>query len=257
MCVQVVVARRIAEPSHDTVLVQQHNDDELDSPSRRTTVEPTALPALNGSPHKVASAPVQNIGHGLSPCKTGMQQGLVAYAKFVTSASGRTLAVCLLAGYLAIAITGVLRMKTELFPEDVMPVHSPLIEMFKIRHEYMWKDYHPISVLVNRPLNYSDPDDVHAINVCALPHPPLVYIVQSLVREMEQLPDALDSDFTQYWVRDYVPWRNEQDEWAAVDDELIVDQGLNGSLRLDKLDEFLAEPQNEFYQSMIVFSKNE
>ena len=169
------------EPSlsaHGTLNRQEQPDggagDALpDSPTKRQQMAAAELNTgqASQSPHRVTSEPLPHQAgstlhqHAWSPCKTGMQQGLVAYAKFVTSHAGRTLAAIVLAGYLAASITGVMRMKSELFPEDVMPVHSPLIEMMKIRHEYMWKEYHPIGVLINRRLNYSDARDVLAMNV--------------------------------------------------------------------------------------------
>ena len=73
---------------------------------------------------------------------------------------------------------------------------------------------------------------------------------------MEHLPDALDAQYTQYWPRDYIPWRQEQDAWAEQDGESIVEAD-NGTIRLDKLELFLDEPQTRFYQSMISYTKNE
>ena len=58
-------------------------------------------------------------------------------------------------------------MKAELLPEDVMPRNSPLIEMFQVRHKYLWAEYHPIQILVNKRVNFSDPTDYDAVKVSA------------------------------------------------------------------------------------------
>lgn len=175
------------------------------------------------------------------PCKKGMFDGLVWYSKFVTSTSGRVLAIVIFAGYLALSITGVTMMEAEMNPEDLMPADSSLIEMFKIRHAYLWREYHPISVMINRRINFSDPTEYET--------------VLSLVSDMESLPDSLGSWSTQLWLREYKPWKVSEDEWATADNE-TVETSSNDTVLLDKLEQFLEEKQYEHWKSMIMYTKN-
>lgn len=175
------------------------------------------------------------------PCKKGMFDGLVWYSKFVTSTGGRVLAAIIFIGYLSFSITGVTMMEAEMNPEDLMPAESPLIEMFKIRHAYLWREYHPISVMVNKRLNFSDPNEYET--------------VLSLVSDMEALPDSLGSWSTQLWLREYKPWKVSEDEWAERDGEQVQTSG-NDTVLLDKLEQFLDEKQYEHWKSMIMYTKN-
>lgn len=117
-----------------------------------------------------------------------------------------------------VAITGILLMKAQCVPEDTVPYDSPLVEMFHMRHNILWKQYHPISIIVNNELDYSNGTTIELIEVRKDSLTRGIHRLQTLVHDLETAPNSLGANFTQLWLREYRPWRKEQSAWEFLDE---------------------------------------
>ncbi|VDN23946.1 unnamed protein product [Gongylonema pulchrum] len=152
------------------------------------------------------------------------------------------LAVALVA-YWYFAIIGALNIKTRLDTAKILPKDSPIQAPNRILSDIIWVEYHPATILVNKPLDIRK-------------RRPMERFWQ-LVDDFESLPQCRGSISTLLWLRDYVKYyENPTSLWSffGLDDNNRNRKAKNTEtgLDFDKLEEFLESP---FYKHWNTFVK--
>lgn len=147
--------------------------------------------------------------------------------------------------YWYFAIIGALNIKTRLDTVKILPKDSPIQAPNRILSDIIWAEYHPVTVLVNKPLDIRK-------------RRPMQRFWQ-LVHDFESLPRCRGNISTLLWLRDYATYYesgNPLSLWSffGLDDSQSNLRAVNTEtgLDFDKLEEFLDSP---FYKHWNTFIK--
>uniref|UniRef100_A0A1I7VPP3 SSD domain-containing protein n=2 Tax=Loa loa TaxID=7209 RepID=A0A1I7VPP3_LOALO len=138
--------------------------------------------------------------------------------------------------YWYFAIIGALNIKTRLDTVKILPRDSPIQRPNRILNDIIWDEYHPVTVLVNNPLDIRQ-------------RQPLQRFWQ-LVDDFESLPLCRGNISTLLWLRDYEHFYKHGDPLSSLWSFLYLEDTKSVSkvshsetgLDFDKLESFLDSP---------------
>ncbi|KAL3990149.1 Patched family protein [Acanthocheilonema viteae] len=138
--------------------------------------------------------------------------------------------------YWYFAIIGALNIKTRLDTVKILPRDSPIQRPNRILNDIIWDEYHPVTVLINNPLDIRKQQPMQRF--------------WQLVNDFESLPLCRGNISTLLWLRDYEHYYKHDDPMLSVwsfleleDTKSVnkVSQSETG-LDFDKLEGFLDSP---------------
>ncbi|KAE9421313.1 hypothetical protein Angca_006538, partial [Angiostrongylus cantonensis] len=94
--------------------------------------------------------------------------------------------------YWYFGIMGTISITAKLDTEKILPKDTPIHRPNRIIENIVWAEYYPVTVIVNNPVDVRDVDRLN--------------YVKAFVNEFEQLPTCRGSNFTIFWLRDYVDY---------------------------------------------------
>ncbi|VDN02925.1 unnamed protein product [Thelazia callipaeda] len=152
--------------------------------------------------------------------------------------------------YWYFAIIGALNIRTRLDTVKILPQDSPLQAPNRILSEIIWAEYHPVTVLVNNPLDIRKQQAMNRF--------------WQLVDEFESLPGCRGNISTLLWLRDYQAFYESGDMtsifWYILG---LADNNTTAKniaptetgLDFDKLDAFLESPFYSHWNTCVRVTK--
>ncbi|CAI2308643.1 unnamed protein product [Caenorhabditis sp. 36 PRJEB53466] len=114
---------------------------------------------------------------------------LEVYAKIVCSRWTFALLIVGSLVYWGFGIYGTLGIRAVLNTAKILPLETPIRKPNRIIEETVWKEFYPVTVLVNKPVNISDPLELNNF--------------QMLVHDFESMKNCRGSEYTISPIRDY------------------------------------------------------
>ncbi|KAK0405140.1 hypothetical protein QR680_017819 [Steinernema hermaphroditum] len=177
-----------------------------------------------------------------------MQCILRLYCRIIANRAFTAALIVAVVVYWYFAIYGALNIQVRLDAVKILPKNSPIQKPNQLLTETVWKEYHPVTVLINRPFNISDPHQLKRFD--------------SLVNEFESLPKCKGSHSTILWVRDYKYYFENGDLLQSVLNFFSFDDGTNWQADTptgydySKMDNFLDSPFYEHYKSFVKLERS-
>uniref|UniRef100_A0A915Q2L6 SSD domain-containing protein n=1 Tax=Setaria digitata TaxID=48799 RepID=A0A915Q2L6_9BILA len=148
--------------------------------------------------------------------------------------------------YWYFAIIGALNIKTRLDTVKILPRDSPIQTPNRILNDIIWDEYHPVTVLVNNPLDIRKQQSMQRF--------------WQLVNDFESLPLCRGNISTLLWLRDYEHYYKYGDPissfWSffGFDDHQSAKKisRTETGLDFDKLDNFLQSPFYSHWNTCII-----
>ncbi|KAI6243618.1 Ptr-5 [Aphelenchoides fujianensis] len=97
--------------------------------------------------------------------------------------------LALMLAYLGFFGYHMLQIEPRLDAAKILPASSRIQRPNALLHDFIWREYQAVNVLVNRPFRIDNPEDREWL--------------AELVHEFESLPRCLGPEFTMLWFRDY------------------------------------------------------
>uniref|UniRef100_A0A914Q133 SSD domain-containing protein n=1 Tax=Panagrolaimus davidi TaxID=227884 RepID=A0A914Q133_9BILA len=196
--------------------------------------------------------PTKDIDHKIF--EKGWRKNLVTKAdvllrKYCKLISNRLFSILLLICtliYWYFAISGILSIQTRLDSAKILPPDSPMQESNKIVNEYIWGEYHPVTIIVNNPLDITNPQKLQRF--------------WDMVDEYESMERCKGNISTLLWLRDYETYFKKGDMVDALFDALgfsgnneTIISSLTG-IDFSKLDAFLQSPFSQHWNAFLKVS---
>lgn len=80
----------------------------------------------------------------------------VAYCKWIMHPATGIVIILLVVSFLTFSVIGFIRIDARLDTEKILPHDSPIHEPHELVAHKVWVDYYPVSVFINRPLDFDD-----------------------------------------------------------------------------------------------------
>ncbi|TKR58407.1 hypothetical protein L596_029855 [Steinernema carpocapsae] len=172
-----------------------------------------------------------------------MQAILRFYCRIIANRAFTVTLIGAVVVYWYFAIYGALNIQVRLDAVKILPKDSPIQKPNQLLTETVWAEYHPVTILINRPLNISD-----SLQMARF---------ESLVHEFETLRKCKGSHSTIMWVRDYKYYFEHGDFLQSVFNIFTFDDGSNWRASTptgydySKLEAFLDSPFYEHFKSFV------
>ncbi|CAD5214763.1 unnamed protein product [Bursaphelenchus xylophilus] len=142
----------------------------------------------------------------------------------------------LLIGYWGISAYGALNMGIDLSSEKFFLKDSDLLEADKLKQKFVIPHFTAPAIFVNNPGNLSDINRVNRL--------------ESLVKHIESMPEAIGEDSTKFFLRDYADYVaafSDPDFFEESHGDLAKDEENNWKFDADLLENFLAWPEYSYW----------
>ncbi|KAM3728002.1 Patched-related protein [Dirofilaria immitis] len=151
--------------------------------------------------------------------------------------------------YWYFAIIGALSIKTRLDTVKILPRDSPIQRPNRILNEIIWDEYHPVTVLINNPLDIRKQQPMQRF--------------WQLVNDFESLPLCRGNISTLLWLRDYEHYYKHGDPMSSLWSFFNFDNIESTSkisysetgLDFDKLESFLESPFYTHWNTCMIVTK--
>uniref|UniRef100_A0A1I8ALK1 SSD domain-containing protein n=1 Tax=Steinernema glaseri TaxID=37863 RepID=A0A1I8ALK1_9BILA len=173
---------------------------------------------------------------------------LKMYCRIIANRAFTAALIVAVVVYWYFAIYGALNIQVRLDAVKILPKDSPIQKPNQLLTDTVWKEYHPVTILVNRPFNIGDAHQLARFD--------------SLVHEFESLPKCKGSHSTILWVRDYKYYFEHGDILKSVLNFLSFDDGSDWQANTptgydySMMDNFLASPFYEHYKSFVKLERS-
>ncbi|KAI6194273.1 Sterol-sensing domain and Acriflavin resistance protein family and Patched family-containing protein [Aphelenchoides besseyi] len=181
--------------------------------------------------------------------KTFFERCLSVYCKLLTNGFVASMVMILLAVYMYFSIYGILEIRAELRPEQLFLRNSDVSKVLDLRNKYIIPFYAVCIVFVNKPGNFSDPNNLQRLS--------------NMVADFERLPSSLGKFSTKFFLRDYMEFVKTADETSKVAfDELLELEGSELELtkprnfNSNELEVFLKWPEFSFWNGFVNLEEN-
>ncbi|VDK33582.1 unnamed protein product [Gongylonema pulchrum] len=87
------------------------------------------------------------------------------YSKLIASLWAEFVVAGFLVAYFYTSITGILALETNLDGKMLLPPKSQSVEGIRIMSDIVWPDYLSINYIIQRPPNFSNPEEYHSFAV--------------------------------------------------------------------------------------------
>nr|CDJ81753.1 Patched domain containing protein [Haemonchus contortus] len=107
----------------------------------------------------------------------------------------RRVALALLTGtivYWYFGIMGTISITAKLDTEKILPKDTPIHRPNRLVENIVWAEYYPVTIIVNNPIDVRDVNRLNEVN--------------AFVAEFENLSTCRGSNFTMFWLRDYIDY---------------------------------------------------
>ncbi|KAK5978371.1 SSD domain-containing protein, partial [Trichostrongylus colubriformis] len=94
--------------------------------------------------------------------------------------------------YWYFGIMGTISITAKLDTEKILPKDTPIHRPNRLVENIVWAEYYPVTIIVNNPVDVRDEDHLNEVN--------------AFVAEFENLPTCRGSNFTMFWLRDYIDY---------------------------------------------------
>uniref|UniRef100_A0A915PGG3 SSD domain-containing protein n=1 Tax=Setaria digitata TaxID=48799 RepID=A0A915PGG3_9BILA len=182
---------------------------------------------------------------GFSTVIIGLNSTLKCYCRLITSKLFGVLAFIGILIYWFFGVIGAMNIETRLDVEKLLPKNSPLQEANALISDKIWKEYYPVTILVNSPL------DIRKEHILSR--------FDALVNDFETLENCRGKEFTLLWLRDYKTYWWEatiydfdyfSDDTTALTTETSAIFG-KGMIDYTKVNDFLFSPLYKHWKNFL------
>uniref|UniRef100_A0A1I8AH50 SSD domain-containing protein n=1 Tax=Steinernema glaseri TaxID=37863 RepID=A0A1I8AH50_9BILA len=180
--------------------------------------------------------------------KENFSDFIAKYVDFITSKLVSTIVCLFWIAFVVFSAIGISNLSISLTVEKLFSSDSCLIEMDHLRVANVIPHYTVATVFINNPGDLTDPKRLARLN--------------SLVAEMESLPESWGSNSTNYFVKDLLAYEKQKNEWEREElgvvgsNQTALTEGKTG-FDADDLPTFLKWPEYEMWRGFVKLHKDE
>uniref|UniRef100_A0AC35U2A7 SSD domain-containing protein n=1 Tax=Rhabditophanes sp. KR3021 TaxID=114890 RepID=A0AC35U2A7_9BILA len=149
--------------------------------------------------------------------------------------------------YLYFAITGAIKIETKLDAKKILPPDSPLQKTNKQLEDIIWADYHPVTIMVNKPFNLTSMEQMD--------------IFDNLVKDFEAIPTCKGSYASLIWLNDYKKGWNQTSTYenfvSLISWVPVQNRTTDSPTKIDEsyLETFLSDPMYAHWSTFVKLDK--
>ncbi|KAI1728642.1 patched family domain-containing protein [Ditylenchus destructor] len=162
-----------------------------------------------------------------------LKQFVASYVKFITNTCVAVGIFLLWLLFIAVSLIGISKFEVNLTSQKLFTRDSPLLEIDHMREQQIVPFYTMATVFVNKPGDLANPERLRRLD--------------SLVHELENLPESWGPLSTNYFMRDFIAYGKENKEEGEI---VELEESLNANIT-DNIRTFLDWPEYQFWRGFV------